>query len=121
MVRGAWFVVRGLQIVSDSPHRIRLRRPWQSEGRGDRIRWTRRFGRPTGLAPGQRVWLVLEDVPAASAVSLNGHVLPVGERAFDVTALLRARNELVLETQAAGPPADTPPGLVALEIRQASE
>lgn len=105
--------------MSDKPHRIRLRRPWQSEATGDRVRWTRRFGRPTGLAPGQRVWLVLEDVPAVSA-SLNGQVLPVGQRAFDVTALVQARNELVLETPAPGPAADAPPGLVALEIRPAS-
>ena len=116
----SWPVAREFEIVSESVHRIHLRRPWQSETRSGRVRWSRRFGRPSGMSADERVWLVLEDVPA-EWVSLNGQVLPAGERAVDVTALLQPRNELVLETPAAGPAADAPPGLVALEIRQGSE
>lgn len=64
-----------------------------------RVRYRRAFGRPT-LEPGETVILVLEAVDAAAHVSLGGE--PLGETRggparFDVTALLRPRNELTVE------------------------
>jgi hypothetical protein len=108
-----------LCLVTDSPHRIRLRRPWVCQILDDRVCWTRRFGRPTGVSANERVWLVLEGFPADTRAVLNGESIPAN--AIDVTARLHARNELKLETPLAppGPTAadDDPPGRVSLEIR----
>lgn len=111
--------------MSSELHRIRLRRPWQCQVLGDRTRWTRRFGRPTGLSPEERIWLVFEGFPTGSSGSLNGQPLGQGEGGqlgpYEVTHRLELRNELVLETplvaESPRTPADDPPGLVFLEIR----
>ena len=108
------------------PHRIRLQAAWDVAAGG--TTWTRSFGKPTGVGPGDRVWLVVER-PAACAAALNGRPLPpVADRAaawrHDVTADLRDRNELRLElheppgpvTAAVRVPLPEPVGLVALEI-----
>ncbi|MBC7853449.1 MAG: hypothetical protein IAF94_08440 [Pirellulaceae bacterium] len=63
-------------------------------------RLVRRFGLPTGIAEGDRLHLVLESA-AACQVELNGHQLgsiAVAQQcsSFDVTQLLKARNELVI-------------------------
>src|SRR5688500_9616695 len=70
-----------------------------------RVRFTRRFGRPSGLASFERAWLVIEGVDAQGSVSLNG--TPLGEvpgyavpAAFDVTARLLPRNELEIVAEA---------------------
>ncbi len=74
-----------------------------------RVRYVRRFGRPTNLAPGQTVWLVCDGVDLAGSASLNGR--PLGEMTgsqaatrFDVTAELAERNELVIVVEL--PPLD---------------
>ena len=61
-----------------------------------RVRFLRRFGRPTGLGPGDRLELVLQQVDAWGTVTLNG--LPLGPlpagpgpHRFDVSALLQTR------------------------------
>jgi beta-galactosidase/beta-glucuronidase len=64
-----------------------------------RVRYRRAFGRPT-IEAGERVYLVIEAVDAEARVLLNGQ--PLGETRggparFDVTALLRPRNELMVE------------------------
>jgi hypothetical protein len=72
------------------------------------------FGRPTGLAPADRVWLACESPvvrPGAdvrpSEILLNGTSLPVlvggGRRRTDVTPLLVSRNELVFVGSGAEP------------------
>ena len=66
------------------------------------VRHRRRFNRPTGLEPHERVWLVLEGADGWAEVSLAGHRLGhVGGYAlgaqFDVTALIEDRNELVVD------------------------
>jgi hypothetical protein len=43
-------------------HRIDLTNAWEPAGPHT---WIRRFGRPSGLGPEDRVWLVLESPPAA--------------------------------------------------------
>jgi len=69
-----------------------------------RVAYTRRFQRPTGLSPSQRVELVFDGVDAFASVSLNGSPLmeipPGGEQArVDVGPLLSERNELVVEVE----------------------
>lgn len=108
------------------PHRIRLQAAWDAAT--GRTTWTRPFGRPTGVGPADRIWLVIERA-APCAVALNGRALPpvtAGADAWrhDVTAALRDRNELRLEFPglsgdgiAAGRvPLPERLGLVALEI-----
>ena len=109
-------------------HSIRLRGPWELPGKGEpqRIempatwqtllasagdsplpspaRLLRRFGQPTGIAPTDRLRLVIESSAASCQIELNGQ--PLGSIApsqqtssFDVTALLRPRNELLILLQ----------------------
>jgi hypothetical protein len=95
-------------------HRIRLRGSWEATPVGDgRVRHRRRFGRPRTLDPGETAWVV-GDAPGPVTILLNGE--PLGEAAgpfaFEVTARLRPRNELAVETTG-----DGPLGEVALEVR----
>lgn len=117
-----------------SVHVIRLRRPWHCEPLERSVRFRRAFNRPTGLAPRQAVWLVLERISAQGHASLNGRSLgtiPPGGQAvrFDVAALLAERNELVVEVVALDGNSDDEarhrtnrsgiPGDVRLEIEEA--
>lgn len=111
-------------------HAINLGNAWEAEPghAGQASAWVRRFGRPTGLAAADIVWLVI-DAPAAGAVVVNGVALPavtagVAYRA-NVTAMLRDRNLLVLVPRQAVATALPPPvrgplpaalGSVRLEI-----
>lgn len=106
-------------------HRIRLRKPWKSERRAEGHCFCRRFGRPTGLNPQTRVWMVLEAFQAAGSVALNGQQL--GRLSggadlcrFDVTERLETRNELVITLETTPSPGETaatsPHGEVFLEI-----
>lgn len=69
-----------------------------------RVRYRRRFNRPSGLDPHERVWLVVEGVDAFGAVALNGRQLGeargyASPASFDVTELLQPGNELLLEVE----------------------
>jgi beta-galactosidase/beta-glucuronidase len=69
-----------------------------SEFRG-RVEYRRRFGCPTGIGEGQRVWLVCDGADAWAALSLNGQPLgdvegPATPSEFDVTVRLQERNEI---------------------------
>jgi hypothetical protein len=107
-------------------HRIRLRKPWGSEVIAGAICWRRRFGRPTGLAAADRLWIVVENLPQAGKVQLNGVLLgELGGGAvcgrFEVTGRLDARNELLLRLQTSGdadqPSSGGPPGEISIEIQ----
>ncbi len=147
-------------------HVIRLRGPWELEpvarfggcgelpagGRtrvpgdwgellGDdfagRVRYTRRFNRPTNLEPDERVWLVVAAVDHQARLALNGQPfaeLSTGAAAArdDITPLLRLHNVLEIEVTlpaetyhdrtARGDRAGKPGGLVGevrLEIERA--
>jgi hypothetical protein len=105
-------------------HRIRLRRPWNCQPQPGRTVWRRWFGRPTGLGPGDRLWLVFENLPPCADVSLNGRLLEtLGDERFEVTRKLDARNELQVELHSSEPgtPTDDPPFLVFVEIHDACE
>jgi hypothetical protein len=123
------------------PHRIRLRGPWQCEpaaaplrivpmpcrwgevgmaGFGGRVRCRRRFGYPGRVDAHERVWLTFAGVSDRAEVSLNdtplGRVEGAVPAEFDVTALLRPRNEVVADVE--GPAAEGGLwGEVALEVR----
>lgn len=99
------------------PHLIRLGAAWeplQSAGGGSTT-WRRRFGRPSGLQPGDRVILLWErsaPVTETPSFTLNGRPLPrvasgVSRWEHDVTALLDDRNELVLEADGPASIAET--------------
>ncbi len=94
-------------------HRIRLRGPWQRQAApaGAATPFTRRFGRPTGLDGGQRVYLVIDVLTAATCVWLNSQLLaevPAGTTTwrYDITDRLTASN--LLELHLASEPAASP-------------
>lgn len=92
-------------------HTIDLTNAWEPPVAGSRtpassLAWVRRFGRPSGLGPGDRVWLAM-DLPPPADATLNGAALPalpeaVGAWRIDVTDRLESRNELVLPLDADG-------------------
>jgi hypothetical protein len=86
-------------------HTIDLTNAWEPPAAGSRA-WVRRFGRPSGIESGDRVWLVM-DLPHPAEATLNGAALPgTPETAapwrIEVTARLAPRNELVLLLDADG-------------------
>ncbi len=95
-----------------SRHAIHLGNAWESPAdAGDA--WLRRFGLPTGIEPDDRMHLVCERSAAVSAgrptlaLLLNGTPLPPIESGaqryeYDITPLLRERNELVVRAEPAG-------------------
>jgi hypothetical protein len=89
-------------------HSIHLGDAWQPPTKATGA-WVRRFGRPTGVGAGDRLFLVCERLAGAPVwrrLELNGRELPPVEPGMqrwecDVTALLDGRNELVLLPAAA--------------------
>ena len=79
-------------------HTINLTNAWEPPMSGAKT-WIRRFGRPSGIGPGDRVWLVMDVPPPPDAV-LNAMPLPASAGGppwrADVTSLLGDRNELLL-------------------------
>jgi len=102
------------------PHRIRLRGPWDQEllPSGDgRSRFRRRFGSPSRLDDYERLWLTFANIEGDVSVWLNGQLLGRQENAtnafeYEVTTLLRPRNEVVIET------GEESSGDVAMQIRR---
>ncbi len=90
------------------------------EGFAGKVRYQRRFGWPGRLDAHEHVWLTCGGVEAAADVWLNGgHVgrrETAGAWEFDVTPLLRVRNQLTVEVEAAGDHGGLW-GEVALEVR----
>lgn len=84
-------------------HAIHLGTAWEPPA-DDVPAWVRRFGRPAGIEPGDRVLLVCEHSEPASSwtlATLNGHRLEwrevsPGMLECEVTGLLGARNHLVV-------------------------
>ena len=109
------------------PSRVTMPCHWVESGLANfagRVRYRRRFGYPGRLDDTERVWLTFAGATERADVSLNGVALGSGERAgepfeFEATALMRERNELVVEVTGAGPAAGLW-GEVALEIRRAA-
>ena len=110
---------------SDLPPVLRMVMPcrWADAGLAEfrgRVRFRRRFGYPGRIDAHERVWLTFAGVDAVAEVRLNGHFLGRHEGAdpfeFEVTALLQARNELIVDVEA---PAGNGGlwGEVAMEVR----
>jgi hypothetical protein len=64
-----------------------------------RARYVRRFGLPTNLEPHEKVTLVIGEVVSEATIELNGTRLgdqqqADGEQGYEVTQLLKLRNEL---------------------------
>jgi len=86
---------------------VRVPADWSKELGIDffgRVRYLRRFGRPTGLHDTDRVDLVVAQVDAWASVFLNqsalGEILLAArDTRFDVTDKLLVRNELVVEVE----------------------
>src|SRR5262249_31601241 len=78
-----------------------------------------RFGYPGRIDADERVWLTFAGVEETAVVSLNGQPLGrlVGGGEFAVTSLLRQRNELLVEVEAASDRGGLC-GEVALEARR---
>jgi len=92
--------------------RITLPDDWGKTLGGDfrgRVRYVRRFGRPSNLDRAQRVWLVCDGVDLRATCELNARALgPIeGYRRavrFDITSELAERNELTVDVEL--PPLD---------------
>lgn len=88
--------------MMNEPHSIRLREPWDRQSVSPtRTVFSRRFGRPTGIATGDRVDLVVEAAHFEAEIRLNGALVgridsPSTICRVDVTQSLLARNELVV-------------------------
>ena len=86
-------------------HVINLSTAWEPpEAAAGRDAWTRRFGMPAGIEPGDQVFLVIEAAVSCGA-ALAGAPLPSVVAGLpwrqDVTERLGPRNELVLIPAAA--------------------
>lgn len=69
-----------------------------------RVRYRRSFQSPTALDPHERVWLVVDGLDARGTVAINGHALGdidgyACRGSFEVTKLLSARNEVVIDVE----------------------
>lgn len=102
---------------------------WSEGGLPDfsgRVRFRRSFGYPGRIDAHERVWLTFAGIGGEAEARLNDHLLgriawtgetPVPpDLEFEVTSLLRRRNELVVEIEGASEQAGLW-GEVALEIR----
>jgi hypothetical protein len=84
-----------------------------------RVRFLRRFGYPGRIDADERVWLTFAAIIGTAEVALNGQRLGIlaGPGEFDVTTLLRERNELTVEVEAVSDRGGLC-GEVALEVRR---
>ncbi len=92
------------------PGRLQMPGDWSgvlgSDFRG-RVRFRRRFGRPTGLTASHLILLVIEQVNEIGHVALNGQMLGTIQfgqlpARYDVTHLIETRNELTIEVESRG-------------------
>ncbi|VTS07884.1 hypothetical protein [Tuwongella immobilis] len=104
-------------------HRIRLRAPWDRESiaapsGGPQIRYTRRFGAPRTLEPGETVALLAAHLPGIATISLNG--IAIGrlspmptEQRLPIAMPLAPRNtlEIIIDSDDSSPEM---PGEIAL-------
>jgi len=86
-----------------------------------RVRFSRKFGCPRRIDDYERVWMTFAGIGGTAELTLNGRVLGRQETAnqafeFDVTALLRTRNELSVVIETTDPRGGLW-GEVAMEVR----
>lgn len=104
-------------------HSFRLREPWQREVLEDCVRWSRGFHKPTGLEPGQQLWIVVSGAPEGVTASVNGTPLELADPErpgqFDVTPLLGDSNQIVLQQPNCGDADGAASGDFPLDVRLA--
>ncbi len=124
-LRGPWEAEPiGTGPGGPAARRVTLPARWGDIGLGDFrgvVRLRRRFGLPRRLDDWERVWLTCAGHTGPAAWHLNGTELrmqpePGGRVEAEITPLLRERNELVVDVEAAGPEGGLW-GEVALEVR----
>lgn len=82
------------------PHIIRLRDPWDAEHSDEHVTlWRRRFNRPTGLVPGDQVWLVVQTTAAPQSLRLNDIDVPLsahgnGSVRVEIASRMEMRNTI---------------------------
>src|SRR5262249_11540516 len=97
---------------------------WAEGGLTDfagRVRHVRSFGYPSRIDAHERLWLTFAGAESAAEVWLNGRHLGRHDNSrepfeFEVTEILKPRNELVVEVESAAPNGGLW-GEVALEVR----
>ena len=75
-------------------HSIRLREPWQCEPCAEGVVWSRSFNWPAGLTPREKVWIVVEPLPADARVSINGQPL---SNELEITKVIGLTNRVEIE------------------------
>ncbi len=115
-------------VAGPVPKPLRMRIPcrWKEGGLGPfagRVRFQRRFHWPGRLDYYERLWLVFWGADYLARVWLNGEELGAHEGAFDpfefeVTRLIRPRNELLVEVGSLSGENGGLWGEVALEVRR---
>lgn len=138
-LRGPWEceplarrVVREGQIDYEKdnlPPRLQMTLPcrWKAGGLANfagRVRFVRSFGYPSRVEAHERLWLTFEGANDTANVWLNGQFLGAPQPAnapfeFDVSAFLKARNELVVEVESTSAEGGLW-GEVALEVRRSA-
>jgi beta-mannosidase len=88
-----------------------------------RVRFRRHFGYPGRINANERVWLTFAGIEGSAEIWLNDQFLGRLEQTqypldFDITTLLRERNELRIDVE--GPETGGLYGEVAMEIRLAT-
>ena len=117
---------RGDHVREPLPPSLRMTMPcrWGEGGLTGftgRVRFRRRFGYPGRIDEHERVWLTFEGIDGKAEIRLNDHLLgrlpePAGACEFEVTSLLRPRNELVVDVDGTAEQGGLW-GEVALEVR----
>ena len=126
-LRGPWECEPLQRRGSDSeqilppPRRMTMPCRWSEGGLAHftgRVRFRRSFGYPGRIDAHERVWLTFEGVADEAEIRLNDSPLGqiIGPAEFDVTRLLRPRNEMVLEVEGTAERGGLW-GEVALEVR----
>lgn len=126
-LRGPWecepLLRRGENANEPLPSALRMMVPcrWSEGGLlrfTGRVRFRRSFGYPGRIDIYERVWLTVADIGGVGDVRLNNHSLGHIDAAaeFEVTSLLRPRNELVVDLEGAAEDGGLS-GEVALEVR----
>jgi hypothetical protein len=131
-LRGPWEcepLARGDRAEEPLPRPFRLTMPcrWGEGGLVDfagRARFRRRFGYPGRIDEHERVWLTFAGIDGSAEIRLNDCLLGYsrdhsGSLEFEVTALLRPRNELVVDVDGTAERRGLW-GEVALEVRCAA-